>query len=700
MANHRVALILAGTADWTWACAEVALGGLDAVWLTERSTMGAALPLEAAERLLGQGVDHLVYDAHGGLDPDGFGAACGAIRGGGLLLLLTPPLDIWSSWPDPFAQRIAVHPYPSDAVGRRFLVRFAHVLRTSPGCWILEQGAPLPQIPSAAAGTTAAPGPIGDRSPGVAATQDQQRAIEAVVKTAHGRARRPLVIRADRGRGKTAALGLAAARLLQTDARSILVTAPRRAAVEPLFRHAAAALTETRRDARGIFYPEARLRFIAPDALDRCAPDGSLLIIDEAAGIPAPLLERALLRHPRIIFATTVHGYEGTGRGFDVRFRDTLDRLTPSWRAIDLVTPIRWAVDDPLEALTSRVLLLDATPTPAERIRTAHPATCLWSRLDRDRLVTDEPTLTALFGLLVLAHYQTRPRDLRHLLDGPNVRIEVLRHTGKIVATLLAADEGAFDEALSAAVFAGRRRPRGHLLAQTLAAHAGLADAPRLRYRRIMRLAVHPAAQRRGLGRQLLAATVVAAQDDDVDLVGASFGATTALLRFWMGCGFAPVHIGTHRNAASGEYALVVLRALTGRGEAFLEAARRRLAERLPKWLPGPLGEASPTLIAALFGALPGGTPRLDRDAWQELETFARERRCLEAVLPLLVELAAARAGQAIRDERLDGDSAATLVAVALQMHEPSEVAARFGCRGRADLIDRLRRATAVLLGT
>ena len=109
---------------------------------------------------------------------------------------------------------------------------------------------------------------------------------------------------------------------------------------------------------------EAWLRFLPPDLLARAGPPADLLLVDEAAGIPAPLLQALLRRYPRIVFSSTVHGYEGTGRGFEIRFRKILDRLTPDWRALTLTTPIRWASDDPIEALAARALLLDAAPAP------------------------------------------------------------------------------------------------------------------------------------------------------------------------------------------------------------------------------------------------------------------------------------------------------------------------------------------------
>ncbi len=138
--QHRLVLVLSGTAAWTSQAAETCLSELSGtwVWLSDdgasqrppsrsrdpasvRSPIRARQPLAAGLGLLGREIDVLVYDSLGGFDPDSFGAATGALRGGGLLLLLTPPLADWPRLPDPQARRIAVEPFSPPRNQRPFL---------------------------------------------------------------------------------------------------------------------------------------------------------------------------------------------------------------------------------------------------------------------------------------------------------------------------------------------------------------------------------------------------------------------------------------------------------------------------------------------------------------------------------------------------------------------------------------------------
>jgi tRNA(Met) cytidine acetyltransferase len=717
--GHRLTLWWRGSSEWTAAGARwivAALPELDRVCLSERAIVAPSRPLRTATHLLGSDLDLLILDVHGGgFDPDGFGAATGAIRGGGLLILLTPPTVEWSRRPDPQAERIAVWPFASTDLSRRFITRLITVLESDPDVVRIDQDGPESMIGSVDGTCPTEIRPFEAASSNDLSrpsTLDQVQAVAAILKTAHGRARRPLVLTAHRGRGKSAALGLAAGRLLVEGGRHLVVTAPRREAVETLYRHAAAVWGEAERSASEA--PEASiglrsLVFHAPAELLEQDHKADLLLVDEAAGIPAPLLTALLERYGRIVFASTVHGYEGTGRGFEIRFRDTLERLTPNWRALTLDTPIRWAVDDPLERLVFRALLLDAAPAASGIIQAAadvDPASPSAAWLDRDALLRDEATLRELFGLLVLAHYQTRPLDLRMLLDGPNVRVLVLRQAGHLVGTLLVAEEGGlFDPELRAAIFCGRRRPRGHLLPQTLSAHAGLMDAPSHRYWRVIRIVVHPALTGRGLGRHLLTELERAAQVERIDLLGASFGATTELLEFWGACGFAPAQIGTSRNAASGEYAVVMLRAVSGAGERLLADAAQRLSSSLPVWLAGPLRELDPAIAATIIAALPrpdsvelaSRTAVTDRRL--ELAAFVEGHRTLESSLPRLSELTRHRLADARCAGWITRDESALLVAVTLQCQPLTGLARRFEARGREALLARLRQVCARLIG-
>lgn len=96
----------------------------------------------------------------------------------------------------------------------------------------------------------------------------------------------------------------------------IVVTAPTLAAVEPLFVHAQRTLPQAHRQRGEVQTAQSSLRFMAPDELLRTQPESDLLLVDEVAALPLPFLKRWVERYHRAVFSSTIHGYEGCGRGF------------------------------------------------------------------------------------------------------------------------------------------------------------------------------------------------------------------------------------------------------------------------------------------------------------------------------------------------------------------------------------------------
>jgi tRNA(Met) cytidine acetyltransferase len=440
------------------------------------------------------------------------------------------------------------------------------------------------------------------------------------------------------------------------------------------------------------------VRFVAPDELTRLAREGTAggagarLLVDEAAAIPAALLGEWLRAFPRIAFATTVHGYEGSGRGFAVRFLPRLTREAPAWQGLHLGEPIRWAGDDPLEALVNRLLLLDAEPDEA-----SFAASAEWQRLSPAALAEDEPLLRSLFGLLVQAHYRTTPADLRRLLDGPGVGIGALmvREAARElpVGVVLTGDEGGFDTGLAERVARGERRPRGHLMAQSLAAHAGCREALTTRLRRVVRIAVAASHRRAGLGRALIEAEAERARRDGIDLLGASFGAEPELIAFWRALGFRTVRLGLTREAATGEHALMVACPLGPGGEALQGQLAARFQRALPGLLAFELRELEPEVAAALLAE--GEAPALVPSDRCDVEDVAFGHREPALARPALQALVRRALGAGAPPEE---PAVTLLVAWGFQGRSAEWLAGWLGVSGRREVTARLRQAAAALL--
>ncbi|RUR27666.1 tRNA(Met) cytidine acetyltransferase TmcA [Vreelandella nanhaiensis] len=607
-------------------------------------------PRKARTRL---GAEHqlVVLDASGsaGFDPEALGALAGTLTAGGLLVLITP--QAWGTQPDPDYARFSDHPWQWQTLTSHYLARLARLLRRELPV-VTWQPPGLPHLPRLAAQSSDTP-PVADTA---CRTADQALIADQLVRL---KRRRPLVITADRGRGKSAALGIACARLLESGVPLVVVTAPRQSALESLFERLEALCPEGRRITSGHFQlaTGCELRFLPPDILTQevtagqLGGDGSYLMVDEAAAIPAALLGQWLAAFPRIAFATTVDGYEGSGRGFALRFRSVLDRLAPQWKALTLNTPIRWAAGDPLEATVNRLLMLKA-PLPTVQ-RCDDPLTS--QIIMRGELAHNEAALESVFGLLVQSHYRTSPSDLRQLLDGPGTTLRLVGQENAPQAVLVAREEGGFDAMLAEQVALGERRPQGHLMAQSLAAHMGSRAALTARWRRVVRIATHPERRREGLGRKLIDEDSSEAARQGIALYGATFGAEASLLRFWLAQGFTPVRLGITRETATGEFAVMVAKALNAEGQAILSTLRTTFAAALPGLLAFELPTLPAEVVSLLLQALPRAPLTADerqavsdvayghRDpvlARPALQALARETSAMQAALVAHQQLA------------------------------------------------------------
>jgi tRNA(Met) cytidine acetyltransferase len=337
----------------------------------------------------------------------------------------------------------------------------------------------------------------------------------------------------------------------------------------------------------------------AVDATD-LPEDPDAVIVDEAAALPVTVLE-SFLAAPAVAFTTTIHGYEGAGRGFSVRFRDRLAEHDHEVTEVTMSEPIRYAAGDPVEVWAFRALLLDASPAAEPLVEDARPEVVEYAALDADDLLADEHLLREVFGLLVLAHYRTEPGDLARLLDAPNVAVRALVLDGHVASVALLAREGGLAAETRAHMYDGGR-VAGNMLPDVLTTQLRDESAGVPVGWRVLRIATHHAVRSRGLGSRLLGG-IRAEFADDADWLGVGYGATPELLRFWAANGYEPVHISTTRNDRSGEYSALMLDACSDEGRALLDRHAEQFRDRIGSVLADPLDDLDPDVARATLTA-------------------------------------------------------------------------------------------------
>lgn len=507
-------------------------------------------PVKKGQQLLGRECQVLVCDFREQFDANGFSAALGALVGGGLLLVLPPDIEI-----------------TEDLVfGQRWLhTHFEKLVSVSQG----DEASGLERSFDLLPQKSNDPKHL-DRF------AQQNVAIELVKKVVSGHRKRPLILTADRGRGKSSTLGIAAAQLLtERPGFNIIVTAPSVKATEPVFSHSKQRLDGCEVvNATHVCYQGGSLRFVAPDELLKSKPECDLLLVDEAAAIPIPMLKSMVDNYHRMVFSTTVHGYEGSGRGFGIKFEAWLSKHRPGWKGYKLEQPIRWNNNDPLEAWLFDCFLLgtassnDAAERDVELLSSEKLNSLRLVEVSKQDCLTNPSMLQQCFSLLVDAHYQTSPNDLMQFLNNPAIQLYAAWQQEECLGCILVTQEGGLDSELISQIQIGKRRPQGHLAPVLLANQLGAVQAATSLCIRVMRIAVSTRHQGLGIGSWML--DKLSQHIEQADYLATSFGATSDLIAFWRNNDFAPVHIGHQRDQASGCHSVLMVKPLKANSESWI----------------------------------------------------------------------------------------------------------------------------------
>lgn len=404
----------------------------------------------------------------------------------------------------------------------------------------------------------------------LAKTVDQAKALLTFVDAiAEKTLRSTVTLTAARGRGKSAALGVAVAAAVAHGYSNIFITSPSPENLKTLFEFIFkgfdalnyldhedySIIQSTNPDfkkaiVRVNIHRQHRqtIQYIRPQDA-HVLGQAELLVIDEAAAIPLPLVRK--LMGPYLVFmASTINGYEGTGRSLSLKLIKQLreqsagfskangdselaDRSTGkaakiqdssfsggrSLREVTLSEPIRYAKGDAVEKWLNTVLCLDAT-LPRSKLNTVQgcpdPGQCQLLNVNRDTLFSFHPLsekfLQQMVALYVASHYKNTPDDLQLMSDAPAHELFVLvppveentKHLPEPLCVIQVALEGRISKESVMNSLSRGKRAAGDLIPWIVSQQfqddefAGLSGA------RIVRIATNPDYIGMGYGRKAI----------------------------------------------------------------------------------------------------------------------------------------------------------------------------------------------------
>lgn len=565
------------------------------------------------EKILGNTYGMCVLQDFEAVTPNILARTIETVEGGGVIVLL---LSSVTSLEQLSTLTMDAHSrYRTEAfndVKARFNERFAQSLKSCETCMVVDDELNVLQssepIMIDQAGETAIEGPALVR---LAKTADQAKALTGFMEAIVKKTNQTVTLTAGRGRGKSAALGLSIAAAVASGYSNIFITSPSPENLKTLFQFIVKGLntleyTEKEYDqvrsngsvvriniTKGI---RQTIQYISPNV--PVQGQAELVVIDEAAAIPLPLVKNLL--GPYLVFmASTINGYEGTGRSLSLKLiKDLRDQKKSKERRtlkeITLDEPIRYSAGDLVEKWLNTLLCLDAVVGKSLE-EPLKPAECGLYYINRDSLFSFTPEsevfLNKVMALYVASHYKNSPNDLQLLSDAPAHQMYVLMASEEPVCVVQLALEGGISKTTVRNTLSRGQRAGGDLIPWLVAQQFQDEDFATLVGARVVRIATHPDYMSMGYGAQALRLLQEHFQTEKqtklgqksglltaigditppfLHYLGVSYGLTGPLNKFWKKAGFAPVYLRQSSNEVTGEHSCIMLKVLEGRSKEWL----------------------------------------------------------------------------------------------------------------------------------